>query len=85
MAALTGTCVVELVLAEEQLVVGDGTRVELAPEDDVSLGGPRLLVVALDEDVSSQLKARVKGYAHPPLLPSHVTGMNNATVQWLPS
>ena len=74
MVALTGTRVVELVLAEEQFVVGDGTRVELAAEDDVSRGGPRLLVVALDEDVSSQLETRVQGHTHPPLLASHVAG-----------
>ena len=79
-AALTGTRVVELVLAEEQLVVGDGTRVELTAEDDVSLGGPRLLVVALDEDVSSQLEARVQGHTHPPLLPPHITATNNVTL-----
>ena len=51
--------VVQVLPGEAEDVVGDGTRVELYPEHHLALGG-RLAVVALDEDVATQLEHHVR-------------------------
>ena len=43
-------------------VVTDGACMELHAEHDVTSGGAHTFVVALDENVSSQLQARVELY-----------------------
>jgi hypothetical protein len=56
--------IIQLLLAEDHVAVLNGTRVELALPDDLSLTRARLLVVALDQDVTPQWDARRDGDAH---------------------
>ena len=71
---LTVNAVVELLLAEDDVAVLDGTGVELALPDDLALPGPRLLVVALDEDVATQRNAGRDGDAHLLHVVRHIAG-----------
>ena len=78
---LTVDGVVHLLLAEDDVVVLDGARVELALPHHLALPRPRLLVVALDQDVAPQRDARRNGDAHLLHVVRHITAKQNNFVR----